>query len=482
MQGDSSQEHVQAVRAVNKDYRPTTGTPADPDDIFYIDCHVDPATKKEFILWDDILQVFEGAQQVRHKARMLPFLKDADFRILEPRRIATIPNAVLDVVIGDQLPTTNVVSPENALQEVSLDASPKESISTRRNPVYGEVERALENLNHIDNPATAPFRRAPQTLPDDQSTDSNNYPEPQYSGNKAESRAPQSYPVAESRDITQTMISAGLGDKDAQVALGDMYRDGEVVQKDYQAAMDWYLKAADQGDPVGLRKVGVLYYHGQGVPQDYSAAMEWYLKAADQGNADAQFNIGTLYSEGHGVPQDYLQAMTWYLKAADQGYADARCIIGTLYSEGHGVPQDYWQAMTWFLKAADQGDANAQYNIGVMYKKGLGVPQDYSQAMVWYRKAADQGDGDAQLNIGVLYEQGRGVPQDWSKAMEWFRKASDQGYQDAAIYIEALAQKVSNSGQGQGQSIVSKAEQLGPNGEQEKEKKKKQGLFKRLFK
>jgi TPR repeat protein len=47
--------------------------------------------------------------------------------------------------------------------------------------------------------------------------------------------------------------------------------------------------------------------------------MEWYRKAAGQGNADAENNIGDLYENGLGVSQDYVQAMVWYRKAADQG-------------------------------------------------------------------------------------------------------------------------------------------------------------------
>ncbi len=35
-----------------------------------------------------------------------------------------------------------------------------------------------------------------------------------------------------------------------------------------------------------------MYHHGEGVQQDYHKAMEYYLKAANQGNALAQFHIG----------------------------------------------------------------------------------------------------------------------------------------------------------------------------------------------
>jgi uncharacterized protein len=40
--------------------------------------------------------------------------------------------------------------------------------------------------------------------------------------------------------------------------------------------------------------IGNLYDEGNGVAQDYQKAMEWYLKAADQGNASAQNNLQSL--------------------------------------------------------------------------------------------------------------------------------------------------------------------------------------------
>jgi len=48
-----------------------------------------------------------------------------------------------------------------------------------------------------------------------------------------------------------------------------------------------------------------MYHEGKGVLQDYQKAMEWSLKAAEQGDADAQFEIGRVYHEGKGVLQDY---------------------------------------------------------------------------------------------------------------------------------------------------------------------------------
>ncbi|KAG0371429.1 hypothetical protein BGX24_001680 [Mortierella sp. AD032] len=95
----------------------------------------------------------------------------------------------------------------------------------------------------------------------------------------------QSTPLLVHQDFLGTVMNANLGDKDAQVALGDMYRNGKGVQQDYQTAMVWYLRAADQGDSQGQSKVALLYRDGLGVRQHHATAIKWYLKAAEQGDS-----------------------------------------------------------------------------------------------------------------------------------------------------------------------------------------------------
>ena len=43
---------------------------------------------------------------------------------------------------------------------------------------------------------------------------------------------------------------------------------------------------------------------GDGVSQDYEEAVPWFRKTAEQGNAKAQYNLGIMYVNGEGVPQD----------------------------------------------------------------------------------------------------------------------------------------------------------------------------------
>lgn len=67
---------VQAVRPVSKDNldSPTTT----PSSIVYFNCHSNPVTGENFVLWDDILLVFADALYVRHEATIVPFMKDAE--------------------------------------------------------------------------------------------------------------------------------------------------------------------------------------------------------------------------------------------------------------------------------------------------------------------------------------------------------------------------------------------------------------------
>jgi TPR repeat protein len=66
-----------------------------------------------------------------------------------------------------------------------------------------------------------------------------------------------------------------------------------------------------------------MYSSGRGVPQDDAQAVEWYRKAADQGNADAQFFLASCYDAGVGVPQDYVLAHIWLNLAASRGVEEA---------------------------------------------------------------------------------------------------------------------------------------------------------------
>jgi len=60
------------------------------------------------------------------------------------------------------------------------------------------------------------------------------------------------------------------------------------------------------------------------VEQDYKEAVNWYRKAAEQGNGQAQTILGVMYSHGQGVERDTEEAVKWYKKASEQGIGYAK--------------------------------------------------------------------------------------------------------------------------------------------------------------
>ena len=73
--------------------------------------------------------------------------------------------------------------------------------------------------------------------------------------------------------------------------------------------------------------MGLSYSRGEGVKKDPGKAVEWWRKAASQGEAEAQYSLGLMDEKGFGVRQDLRKATEWFRKAAAQGHAKARDAI-----------------------------------------------------------------------------------------------------------------------------------------------------------
>ncbi|RME33494.1 MAG: sel1 repeat family protein [Gammaproteobacteria bacterium] len=72
--------------------------------------------------------------------------------------------------------------------------------------------------------------------------------------------------------------------------------------------------------PLAMYYLGVMTANGQGVEQDYQAAAEWYRKAAKKGVMPAQYRLAKLYEEGKGVPRDLEYAYAWLAVASAGGH------------------------------------------------------------------------------------------------------------------------------------------------------------------
>ncbi|MFO1391112.1 MAG: tetratricopeptide repeat protein [Agitococcus sp.] len=256
---------------------------------------------------------------------------------------------------------------------------------------------------------------------------------------------------------------AEIGNAEAQGILGDMYFESNGLNQDVVKALELYKKSAIQGNDTGIR--GLLKMEGQYYTtlledfmplaeagdknaqliianffyqkSDYNAAIIWFRKSAEQGQTDAQFRLGLMLEGGKGTLKSVYEAADWFLKSAIQSEknnpADDMSIgvisLGDLLVqilEQNPEHKGYWftnptaqrgiawsyssknssESIKWFLKAAQQGDISSQKELAQRYYIGNLVAQNYREAFYWFLKAASLGDSFSQSTMAGFYSEG----------------------------------------------------------------------------
>lgn len=236
--------------------------------------------------------------------------------------------------------------------------------------------------------------------------------------------------------------AAEQGDVSAQLSLSDCYYNGTGVEEDHFEAVRWVRKAAEQGDSVAYWTLGVCYYRDDGVPvssNNKSEAVKWFKMAAERGHANAQSWLADCYYNGVGVLKDVRQAVVWYERAADLGDPDGQFGLAVCYLTGDGVRKSPFEAIKLLRDAASQNHLGAQYYLGECYYAGLdGITIDHAEAFSWFSKAAMHGAPDAQYRLGDCFLYGIGAEKNKNKAIIWYKAAAQGGSPEAEEKLKEL--------------------------------------------
>jgi len=103
------------------------------------------------------------------------------------------------------------------------------------------------------------------------------------------------------KSLKWLLIAAEYGDVKSQIAVANLYKDGNGVDQDLIKAVDWYKKAARVGDVYSMETLGNIYTNGIGVDQDYCKAQKWFIDAAEseKGSVEASWNLCNFYTNGY---------------------------------------------------------------------------------------------------------------------------------------------------------------------------------------
>ncbi|KAF8931724.1 hypothetical protein BGZ47_011712 [Haplosporangium gracile] len=269
--------NTQGIRSIN--INNLTSIPPHPAEVVYVDIYTDRITKQKFILWEDIRLAFHNALHSRHKARIVPFMKDDDFNTLKSLRIAIIPGEILDIIVGrpqDTTPPQQQTQQQrqrpSVLKQIKLQAAylpPYNPLSTLRS--LSSIQPSISVLNSRFEPARSNFARAQNTRQLDDAA-----------------------VRARNKELARKYAKEAMTKIAAKMDLDALYTMGDGAPEDFWKSLDCYLKAVRQSHAHAQFKVGDLFMEGQDVSKDSSVALGWYMKAAFQGDTNAQRKLEAL--------------------------------------------------------------------------------------------------------------------------------------------------------------------------------------------
>ena len=181
---------------------------------------------------------------------------------------------------------------------------------------------------------------------------------------------------------------------------------------------------AEKGDVDAQYNLGNYYREGIGVARDFPKAVSWFRKPAELGDARAQYSLGNCYIT-HPLPPfggvecfeeevKFSRIVEKYPRVKVSPEDRRRKVYPIMNGEYELGPVEYFEpimleyaqevraaGVKWYRKAAEQGHTEAQFSLGVCYGKGRGVAKDEIEAYAYYNLAGIT-DEDARNNLTLL--------------------------------------------------------------------------------
>ena len=145
--------------------------------------------------------------------------------------------------------------------------------------------------------------------------------------------------------VLAAVFTLGFAQHSLAEAVGD-YEEGYKAQAlgDFSRGLPLLKQSADAGYAPAQSLLAELW-EAAGANQE---ALEYYIKAADQGDPRGEMGLAKLYAAGKAVKQDTAKAAELLKRAAERDYGEALKAIVSAYTNGvFGLPVDLEQAKVW---------------------------------------------------------------------------------------------------------------------------------------
>ena len=243
--------------------------------------------------------------------------------------------------------------------------------------------------------------------------------------------------IVDSFEITKEFAESGV--VDAQYRLAHMYLDGDKTDRDPVEASKWMWVAAEQNNSNAVFEYGDMLFEGVGIEKDVQAAIAYYQKAADLGNNDAAIKVAMLTNN----EDDKKTLINLFKQLAENGSPDTMFYFAQLLLKTGITTEDKENAFAWFNKAANGGHMGAKYEVAIMYGRGIGVKKNIQQHISLLEDVANLGHAKAQFMLFEIFSQGIIIEADERRAFQWCLKSAESGnpksqYRIAVMYRDGI--------------------------------------------
>jgi len=193
--------------------------------------------------------------------------------------------------------------------------------------------------------------------------------------------------------VAALTYAAEGGQAIARWKLGEMYADGQGVQRDDLKAYHYFNQLVedydeDQPDRRNLSAisnafVAVGVYCLNGIPNsdvspDPRRAHELFQYAATIfGDPNAQYNLAHMYMVGAGgVAKDNIAAIRWLAVAAQKGHAPSEALLGHMLFIGDGVAHQRPRGLMWLEFAKDAASDPKEAWIRDLYQRDFALASE----------------------------------------------------------------------------------------------------------
>jgi TPR repeat protein len=230
---------------------------------------------------------------------------------------------------------------------------------------------------------------------------------------------------------------AGEGDEVARYRLALMNQSGMGIDRNLSRARDLYRQGAEAGFGPALMSHGFALHYGFGQEPAPARALDAFIKAGEQGDPLGTYFAALFTGQGLGVEADEEQAVALLQEASGKEEPWALNEVALCRMTGAVLERDEEAALADLKLSAALGSPAGETNYGVALLEA-DAEGNAEMAAKLFQIAASKGYPPAQFNLGLMLKTGTGISQDPAGAQNYLRLARQGGVADAEDALNDL--------------------------------------------